>query len=175
MRSARAVLFGVGIAAFTTHTFAQTPPTANKEFNLRIKCKQMADEKAESMEERLLTDAKGASLGLKPADVAAMNKQIEQRRANVVVSSHASNYDLKTNRCYIEIIKQWKYGQHSEFERYTREVYDAQTDKLLAYAYINGGQMVGIVYDPEHERAADNNLGFDDTNAYMDEKMRARR
>ena len=175
MRSVRAVLFGVGIAAFSTHTIAQTPPTATKEFNLRIKCKQMADEKAESMQERLLTNAKGASVGLKPADVAAMNEQIEQRRANVILSSHASNYDPKTNRCYIEIIKQWKYGQHSEFEKYIRQVYDAQTDKLLAYAYINQGQMVGIVYDPEHARTADNNLGFDDTNAYMDEKMRTQR
>jgi hypothetical protein len=32
--------------------------------------------------------------------------------------------------------------------------------------------MVGIVYDPEHKRTADNNLGFDDTNAHTDEKMR---
>jgi hypothetical protein len=32
-----------------------------------------------------------------------------------------------------------------------------------------------MVYDPEHKSATDNNLGFDDSNAYMDEKMRARR
>jgi hypothetical protein len=74
------------------------------------------------MAEHPMTDAEGASVGLKPADVAAMNKEIEQRMANVTMSNHASNYDAKTNRCYIEIVKQWRYGRQFELEAYTREL-----------------------------------------------------
>jgi hypothetical protein len=116
VRLLQAVLFGVGLA-FPYAVIAQTAPTATEEFK-RIKCKQMADEKAESMTERLMTDAKGASVGLKPADVALMNEQIELRMANVITSSHASNYDPKGNRCYIEIVKQWRDGRDFESEQY---------------------------------------------------------
>ena len=75
----------------------------SEEFNLRIRCKQVAEAKAESMAERPLTDADGAALGFGPAGVAAMNRQMEQRRANVILENHSSNYDPKSNRCYIEI------------------------------------------------------------------------
>jgi hypothetical protein len=144
MRLLQAILFGVGLA-FPCVVVAQTAPTATEEFNLRIKCKQMADKKAENMEEgdRLLTDTKR------------------------IFESHASNYDPKSNRCYIEIIQQRRYG---EFEKYTRQVYDAQTDDLLSNAEINKGEKFGIVY-AEHKPTVDNNHGFDDANAYMDEKM----
>jgi hypothetical protein len=174
MRLLQAVLFGVGLA-FPCGAIAQPTPTATEEFNLRIKCKQMADEKAESMTERPLTNAEGASLGLKPADVAFMNKQVELRMANVIMSSHASNYDPKRKRCYVEIVKQWKDGHNFDFEQYVREIYDGQTNDLLGYVRINMGVKIGVVYDPEHQRAPENNLGFDDANAYMDEKMRTRR
>jgi hypothetical protein len=175
MRLVHAALFAVGIAALSNHAVAQTPPTATEEFNLRIKCKQMADEKADSMTERPLTNAEGASIGLKPADLAAMNKQVEQRMANVIMYNHASNYDAKTNRCYIEVVKQWRYGRQFEFEMHSRQVYDAQTDDLLAFTRIDKGEKGGLVFDPEHRSTADNNFGFDDANTYMDEKMRARR
>ena len=170
MQSVRAVLFGVGVAAFCNHAIAQTAPTGTEE--QRIKCKQMADEKAKSMTEHPMTYAEGASVGLKPADVAEINKQIVQRMVNVTMSNHASNYDAKTNRCYIEIVKQWRYGRQFEFKAYNRQVYDAQTDDLLSFAKIEKGNKVGLVFDPEHRRTAD--LGFDDANAYMDEKMRRR-
>jgi hypothetical protein len=175
MRLVQAVLLGVGLAALCSHVVAQTPPTATEEFNLRIKCKQMADEKAESMTERPITDAEGASLGMKPADVAFMNKQIEQRRANVIMSSHASNYDPKTNHCYIEIIIHKRFGKNFEIEVKHRQVYDAQTDDLLSFTKIENGQKVGIVFDHDHRTTTNDNLGYDDANAYMDEKMRARR
>jgi hypothetical protein len=174
-RSVRAVFFVVGVAAFSNHAIAQTAPTATEEFNLRIKCKQMADEKADSMTERPMTDADGASVGLSAADVAFLNQQMQQRWANVSMYNHASNYDPKSNRCYIEIVKQWKYGQHFEFEQYNRQVYDVQTDDLLSFAQINKGVKMGMVFDPEHRKTVDNNLGFDDANAYIDEKMRVRR
>ena len=130
--------------------------------------------KADSMTERPMTDAKGASVGLKPADVAIMNKQIELRMANVITSSHASNYDPKSNRCYVEIVKQWRHGQDFEFEQYVRQLYDGQTNNLLGYVRINRGLKIGAVYDPDYKSLADNNLGFDNANAYMDQKMRRR-
>ena len=172
VRLLQAVLFGVGLA-FPCGVIAQTAPTATEEFK-QIECKQMGDEKAESMTERPMTDAKGASVGLKPADVAIMNKQIELRMANVITSSHASNYDPKSNRCYVEIVKQWRYGQDFEFEQYVRQLYDGQTNNLLGYVRIYRGLKIGAVYDPDYKSLADNNLGFDNANAYMDQKMRRR-
>lgn len=175
MRTLHAALLGAGIIALTGQTIAQTPPTATEEFNLRNRCKQMADEKAYAMTEHPLTNADGASVGLKPADVAAMNKEMEQRRANVMLESHASNYDAKSNRCYIEIIIHKRLGKNFENEVKHRQVYDAQTDDLLSFTKIENGQKVGMVFDPDHRTTADNNLGFDDANTYMDQKMRARR
>jgi hypothetical protein len=171
MRLLQAGLFAVGLAA-PCGVVAQTVPTATEE-SLRVKCKQMADEKAKSMTEHPMTYAEGASVGLKPADVAEINNKIVQRMVNVTMSNHASNYDAKTKRCYIEIVKQWRYGRQFEFEAYARQVYDAQTDDLLSFAKIEKGKKVGLVFDPEHRRTAD--LGFDDASAYMDEKMRGRR
>ena len=166
VRLLQAVLFGVGLA-FPCGVIAQTAPTATDEFK-QIECKQMGDEKAESMTERPMTDAKGASVGLKPADVAFMNKQIEQRMANVILASHASNYDPKSNRCYIEIVRQWRDGRDFEFEQYVRQIYDGQTNNLLAYARINMGLKIGVVNDDYRSTADDS---FDNANAYMDQKM----
>jgi hypothetical protein len=134
----------------------------------------MADAKAESMAERPLTNAAGATLGFRPADVAIMNKQMEQRRENVIAENHASNYDPKSNRCYVEIFEWKRIGATSEIEIQSRNVYDAQTDDLLAFANIKNGKKVGMV-DPDHRAITDANLGWDDADAYMDEKMRARR
>jgi len=39
---------------------------------------------------------------------------------------------------------------------------------------INRGLKIGAVYDPDYKSLADNNLGFDNANAYMDQKMRRR-
>jgi hypothetical protein len=45
---------------------------------------------------------------------------------------------------------------------------------MLSFAKIEKGKKVGMVFDHEHKSATDNNLGFDDANAYMGEKMRRR-
>lgn len=58
---------------------------------------------------------------------------------------------------------------------YIRQVYDGQTDDLLANAQMKNGEKAGTVFDHGHRRTTDNNLGFDDANTYMDEKMRAGR
>jgi hypothetical protein len=80
--------------------FGQTPSTATEAFNLRIKCKQMADEKAEAMSWHPLSTADGATMNVPPAAVERLNRATEPF---VVLSSRASRYDPKTNRCYLEI------------------------------------------------------------------------
>ena len=40
---------GLMLGLFIVSAFGQTPPTATEAFDLRIKCKTMADEKAESL------------------------------------------------------------------------------------------------------------------------------
>jgi hypothetical protein len=52
---------------------AKTPPTATEAFNLRIRCKQMADEKADAVAWHEMTVAKGAAIGMSAADVARIN------------------------------------------------------------------------------------------------------
>ena len=46
-KSATKFFAGLVAGLFVVSAFAQTPPTATEAFNLRIKCKGMADEKAE--------------------------------------------------------------------------------------------------------------------------------
>jgi hypothetical protein len=48
---------------------AQTPPTATEAFNLRIRCKQMADQMADALAWHEMSVADGASLGMSAADV----------------------------------------------------------------------------------------------------------
>jgi len=149
---------------------AQTPPTATEAFNLRTKCKAMADEKADSLEIHPMTTADGAALGLSAASVEALNKNLDATR-EVLLSSHSSKYDAKNNRCYVEIFEQKKYGKHKENEIQMRQIYDAKTDDLLAFAQIQNDKKVGMVFDPEHRRTADESFGWDDANAYIDEMM----
>jgi hypothetical protein len=162
------------LVAIAESSSAQTPPTATEAFNLRIRCKEMADAKAESMTMRPLSIEDGAASGLKQADVAALNK-INAENTKVLLAAHASNYDVKNNRCYIEIIDHRKVGRRKETEIEQRQVYDAQTDDLLSFAKIENGKKVGMVFDAEHVVTTNSNLGWDDANTYMDEKMRAKR
>jgi hypothetical protein len=162
------------IMTCVSNSVAQAPPTATEAFNLRIKCKQMADEKAEGMAWQPMTVAGGASLGMKPADVAALNRQHDEN-TEVLLEAHSSHYDAKTNRCYIEIIDNRKVGRRKENEVDIRQVYDAQTDDLLSFAKTENGKKVGLVFDTDHVSTITGNLGWDDANAYMDEKMRDKR
>jgi hypothetical protein len=169
------------VAIFATATmlacgaaFAQTP-TATEAFNLRIKCKQMADEKAESMQLRPLTVADGATLGMSAADVDALNRSVEAGR-EIISEFHSSRYDAKNNRCYMESYVRQKFGRKKENELEQRQIYDAQTDDLLAFAKIENGKKVGMVFDREHPtKLLGQDLGWDDANAYIDEMMLDRR
>jgi hypothetical protein len=149
--------------------FGQTPPTATEAFGLRIKCKQMADEKAEAMSWHPLSNADGATMGMRPAAVEQLNRTTEP---NVVFSSHASRYDPKANRCYIEI---HDHTQKKGLDVDIRSVYDGQIEDLLAFSKIENGKKFGMVFDHSHQTTPDNNLGFDNSNGYMDGMMEDRR
>ena len=76
-------------ALLGTSAAAQTPPTATEAFNLRIKCKQLAEEKANALIE---------------------NETATRRPTEFSVAASGSNYDAKANRCYAEITSHLKWG-----------------------------------------------------------------
>ncbi len=154
--------------------FAQTPPTATEAFNLRIKCKQMADEKADSLEWHPLSVEDGAIFGMSADAVAASNRNREAAQ-EIILLSHSSKYDAKNNRCYVDIFKHWKFGSHKENDMQYRQIYDVQTDDLLAFAQIENGKKVGMVFDHEHRSTMGDDLGWTDANAYIDEMMADKR
>ena len=111
---------------------AQTPPTATEAFNLRIRCKRMADQKADALAWHVMTVDDGASLGMSAADVARLN---DQTRPEVLGSASSSKYDAINNRCYVRIYKHTRRqsaGRKSEYE--VHQVYDAQVDVLYQAA-----------------------------------------
>src|SRR5262249_10806548 len=101
---------------------AQTPPTATEAFNLRIRCKQMADQKA--------------------GDAAATNAALKWE---IVQSSGSSRYDATNNRCYILI---YHHIRKPGYEKVVSQLFDAQVDDLLADARIENGKKSGVIFVP---------------------------
>ena len=164
---------GLMLGLFIVSAFGQTPPTATEAFNLRIKCKTMADEKAESLiNTRPLTYADGASAGMSAVAVDALNRTNAENR-ELIQEYHSSKYDAKTNRCYIEIFQHKKIGKHKSIEVQVRQIYDGQTDELLATAGFENGTMSGVVFDPQHppKNPPDKKSGWDEAHDYMNEMM----
>jgi hypothetical protein len=111
----------VFFTTFNLHVFAQSPPTATEAFNLRIQCKKMSDQKAQERIE--------SNTALKWEYVAAWN---------------TSKYDLASNRCYGRIythITKPNYHFDNEYD----ELYDLQTDDLVANAAIQNGKKHGNI------------------------------
>jgi hypothetical protein len=157
--------------------FAQTPPAATEAFNLRIRCKAMADEKAEAMAWHPLSVAGGAELGMSAAAVDALNRV---REAENIGSWHSSKYDAINNRCYVRI---YQHTRSSKLETEIHQVYDAQIDDLLANAKIINGKKSGQVWDeykgpwvpPADCRFCMKGDGWDAAIAYMEEIMTDKR
>jgi hypothetical protein len=78
---------------------AQTPPIATEAFNLRIRCKQMAEEKFQSLRSRPMTVEEGASIGWSPGEVQSLNRNLPQE----IHAHYNSKYDPINNRCYAEV------------------------------------------------------------------------
>ena len=111
----------------STIAFGQTPPTATEEFNLRIKCKELADQKAEELD--------------------GMSRSAKWEILN---SWHASKYDAKSNRCYVRVYGHMRH--HPSVEHVIDQVYDAQVDDILASATILSGKKNGQIFDPDYKK-----------------------
>jgi hypothetical protein len=133
-------------------TAAQTPPTATEAFNLRIKCKQMADEKAEAVQ----------SFPTNPATY------------ELLEAFHSSNYDAKNNRCYIDIYRHLKTGRRKENDVTHRSIYDGQTDDMLVHTEITNGKKHGLIFDKSYKGQRfikDGDASWEAAVTYMDELM----
>jgi hypothetical protein len=119
-------------------------PTATEVFNLRSRCAALAETIRE-----------------------------ENHIGSKLSQSQISNYEPRTNRCYVELTVQT--ADASKFNYFNRSLYDGQTRELLAFAKIQGAQKAGMVFDKQHVTSSLNNAGFDDANAYIDKMMTADR
>jgi hypothetical protein len=120
-------IFALSVVLFAVHGSAQSPPTATEAFNLRIKCKKMSDEKAQEFID--------GNTSMKLEIVAARN---------------TSKYDPISNRCYGRFYGHTKNANLYDIE--TDQVYDLQTDDLLANAEIKNGKKHGSIWDPDYKK-----------------------
>jgi hypothetical protein len=148
---------------------AQTPPTATEAFNLRIRCKQMADQMADALAWNGMSVADGASLGMSAADVARLN---DQTRPEVLGSWSSSKYDATNNRCYVRIYNHTR--RKSKYDYEVHQVYDAQVENLLASAEIKNGKKNGDIWDESYTGQRyfkDGDASYEAAITYMDELM----
>jgi hypothetical protein len=124
---------------------AQTPPTATEAFNLRIRCKQMADQKA--------------------GDLATGNAALKWE---VLETSGSSKYDATNNRCYILI---YQHIRKPGYENVVRHLYDAQVDDLLASADIRNGKKSGVIFGHKGGGRISDDASYEAAITYMDELM----
>jgi hypothetical protein len=141
-------LCALSLALFAVHGSAQSPPTATEAFNLRIKCKKMSDEKAEELRWHEMSVADGAAMGMSSAAVAAWNDKI---RPEVVGSWNTSKYDPINNRCYGRVYNHLK-KENPRYDNEYDQVYDLQTDDLLADAHISNGKKSGSIWDHDYKQ-----------------------
>src|SRR5262245_53323213 len=91
-------------------------PTATEVFNLRSRCAALAQ------------------------------KILEENTVGSALSqSQISNYEPRTNRCYVEITTQAI--DPSKLDYNSQILFDGQTGEMLAFAKIGRGQKVGMVFD----------------------------
>jgi hypothetical protein len=148
MRKPLAVILLPSLLIVCGLAVAQTPPTATEAFNLRIRCKQMADQKA--------------------GENAAINAAA---RWEVLQSSGSSKYDATNNRCYIHI---YDHIRKPGLEHVNRSLFDAQVDDLLASANIRNGKKNGNIWDQSFKGERffkDGDASYEAAVTYMDELM----
>jgi hypothetical protein len=127
-RTALGFIFALSLVLLAVHGSAQLPPTATEAFNLRIKCKKMSDEKAQETME--------------------INSRTQWE---LVAAWNTSKYDPISNRCYGRFyyhITKPSYGLDNESD----QVFDLQTDDLLAAAMIKNGKKSGSIFDPDYKK-----------------------
>lgn len=139
-------LVALGSLLIAYPALAQMPPTATEAFNLRIVCQLMADKKAEEK-----------------ANFVALDKDTK-----TIFAYHASRYDPKANRCYVELQGRYEKRGHDSA---IREVYDGQIDNLLAATINDDNEKRGMVFDQDHKMTDDKKQSYDDADAYMNVMM----
>jgi hypothetical protein len=145
---------------------AQTPPTATDAFNLRIKCKELAERKLDNFSFHRLSVTDGDSIGMSADTIAAINGNAPE----VLDAWQTSKYDSENGHCYVQLYKH-TFVREPPFDRELLDLYDVQTDSLLAFANIENGKKVGMVFNKKHRKTASKNHGWDDAVAYMDEML----
>jgi hypothetical protein len=123
-----AYVLALSVICFAAQVSAQSSPTATEAFNLRRECKKLSDEKAQQLLE--------ANSMLKWQIVAARN---------------SSKYDPVSNRCYGRIYEHIA-KPSNRLEHESDQVYDLQTDDLLATAMNEEGKRHGSIFDPDYKK-----------------------
>jgi hypothetical protein len=127
-RTALGSVLALSFILFAAHVSAQSPPTATEAFNLRRQCKKMSDEKAQEA-----------------LDTNTMLKW------EIVTAWNTSKYDPTSNRCYgrsYQHIVKPSYRLDHESD----QVFDLQTDDLLAAAMIENGKKHGNIFDHDYKK-----------------------
>ncbi|MET4603274.1 hypothetical protein ABIB90_002752 [Bradyrhizobium sp. JR4.1] len=113
---------------FAAHASAQSPPTATEAFNLRIQCKKLSDEKAQQLSE--------------------LNSMLKWE---IVGAWNTGKYDPVSNRCYGRIYVHIVKPSH-RLDHESDQVFDLQTDDLLATASVEEGKKHGNIFDPDYKK-----------------------
>ncbi len=145
-RQAVSVFLILGITCVSSSRAAersQQIPTATEVFQLRSLCVKLGEQLFDEM-------AIGSAL----------------------TKEQVSHYDPKSNRCYVELTVHKISPKDANDDYINRTVYDGQTKDLLAFAKIERGTRVGMIFDKQHGMAdPGKSLGWDDASGYIDEKM----
>lgn len=127
-RTVLGIVVAFSCIMFAAHVSAQSPPSATEAFNLRRECKKLSDEK---LQQSLETNS--------------------LMKWEIAGAWSAPKYDPKTNRCYGRIHEHIvKPSYHLDHE--SDQVFDLQTDDLLATASIENGKKHGSIFDPDYTK-----------------------
>jgi hypothetical protein len=128
-RTALGFVLLISSILFATYVSAQSPPTATEAFNLRIQCKKFSDEKARELLETNTTLLKW----------------------ELVTAWNTAKYDPMSNRCYGRIYEHIV-KRSNRLDHESDQVFDLQTDDLLAAAMIEEGKKHGNIFDPDYKK-----------------------
>ena len=115
------------------------PPTATEVFILRDVCAKLAN--------KLKTDQDAVGWNERALIRAVREHTSGSHHFPILWVSYSNNYDVTTNRCYVQI--DWTEGEDNDIERvelYEVELYDGQTQGWLADAWRKGDDAGGTVF-----------------------------
>jgi len=134
------VILLLGTSTVVAQPYFQ-PPTATELFNLRRLC---------------------AALGEK------MDK--EMVFGSALTGTQTSHYNPRTGHCYVDLVRQDNGTDPRSRGYWNRTLHDGQNGEILAFAKIEKGKRVGMVFGRLSDMRDD--LGFSDASEYMDKLMK---